>query len=120
MPGQFHAEAAHINALLAQFGDFFQRGDGIMGVDGVADLEQVSPIRDACHAAHKGFVNFVVDTGTGVQDGECVTHRAVSQAANQLRSVLVEVDFLFPGDIQQTLCDIICRDAGEIVPLAAT
>ena len=91
-----------------------------MGVDGVADLEQVSPIRDACHAAHKGFVNFVVDTGTGVQDGECVTHRTVSQAANQLRSVLVEVDFLFPGDIQQTLCDIICRDAGEIVPLAAT
>ena len=31
-----------------------------------------------------------------------------------------EIDFFLPGYIKQAFSNVICRDAGEIVPLAAT
>ena len=119
MPGQLHAEAAHIDALLAQLGDFFQCGDGVPCRDGVADLKQVAPVRDTGHTADERLVHVVVDTGAGVQNGQRVTHGTVCQTANQLCGVLVQLDLLLPGHVEQPPGNVIRCDAGEVIPLAA-
>ena len=118
MAGKLHAQAAHIHALLAQLGYFFQRSDRIPGGNGITDFKQVSPVCDACHTADKSFINLVVNTGAGVQNGQRITHGTISQTADELRGVLVELDFFLLGHIQQTFCNIVRRDAGKIIPLA--
>ena len=119
MSGQLHAEAAHIDALLAQLGDFFQCSDGVPCRNGVADLKQVAPVCDTGHTADERLVHVVVDTGAGVQNGQCVTHGTVGQTANQLCGVLVQLDLLLPGHVEQPPGNVIRRDAGEVIPLAA-
>ena len=96
MAGKLHAQAAHIHALLAQLGYFFQRSDRIPGGNGITDFKQVSPCSDACHTAYKSFINLVVNTGAGVQNGQRITHGTISQTADELRGVLIELDF-FPA-----------------------
>ena len=119
MPGQLHAQAAHIDALLAQRGDLLQRLDRLARGDGVADGEQVPAVGHAGHAAHQRFVDVVVDAGAGVQDGQRVAHGAVGQAADELRRAGVEVDLLLPGDVGQAGGDVLRRDARKVIPLAA-
>ena len=119
VPGQFHAEPTHIHAFLAQLGDFFQRGHGVLRGDGVADVKQIAAVGHARHAAHQRFVHGVVHTGAGVQDGKRIAHRAVCQTSDEPGSGGVKVDVLLPGDIGQAGGDILGGDAGKIVPLAA-
>ena len=119
MPGQFHAEPAHVHRLLAQPGDLLQCADRVPGGDGVADLKEIAPVGHAGHAAHQGFVHRIGNTGAGVQDRERVPHGAVGQAADQFRRSRVQVDFFLPGHIFQPAGDLLGRDAGEVIPLAA-
>ena len=113
---QLHAEVAHIDALLAQLGDFFQCSDGVPCRDGLADLKQVAPVRDTGHTADERLVHVIVDTGAGVQNGQRVTHGTVGQTANQLCGVLVQLDLLLPSHVEQPPGNVIRRDAGEACP----
>ncbi len=60
MAGKFYAQAAHVNALLAQLGYFFKRSHKIPGGNGITDFKQVSPVCDACHTAYKSFINLII------------------------------------------------------------
>ena len=119
MARQLHAKAAHVHALLAQGGNLFQRGNGIPGGDGIADLEQIPAVGHTGHAADQSLVDLIVHAGAGVQNRQRVTHGTIGQAADQLGSVGVEVDLLLFGHIAQTPGNVVGRDARKIIPLAA-
>ena len=119
MTGKLYAETPHVNTLLAQGGNLFKRGNRIPGCDRITDLKQVSPVCDACHTAYQRFIYLIIHTGAGVEYRQCITHGTIGQAANQLCSVFVQIDFFLPGYIKQAFSNVICRDTGEIVPLTA-
>ena len=119
MASQFHAKAAHIHALLAQLGNFLQRGNRILPGDGVADLKQITSVGHTGHTAHQGFVHMVVHTGTGIQNGKCIAHGTVRQASDQLSCTGFQLNFFLLCHIGQPPRDILGGDAGKVVPLTA-
>ena len=119
MPGKFHAEPAHIHALLAQFGNFFQCADRVLIRNGIADFKEVTAIRHTGHAAHKILIHRVGYAGTGVKDGECITHGAIRKAANQFRRAAVQLNLFLPGNIFEPVRNFCRCDALKIIALAA-
>ena len=81
-------------------------------------MEQIAPVGHTCHPADNVRIDLCRDTGTGIQNGQRVSHGTIGKAGDKLRPLAGQLQSLLPGDVLHTLGDVLGADAGKIVPLA--
>ena len=81
-------------------------------------MEQIAPVGHTCHPADNVRIDLCRDTGTGIQNGQRVSHGTIGKAGDELRPLAGQLQSLLPGDVLHTLGDVLGADAGKIVPLA--
>ena len=118
MSNELLGQPLHIHRLLAQLSQLCQCRSGILRFQRIRNMEQIAPVSHACHPADNVRIDLCRDTGTGIQNGQRVSHGTIGKAGDELRPLAGQLQSLLPGDVLHTLGDILGADAGKIVPLA--
>ena len=118
MGNKLLGQPLHIHRLLAQLSQPCQCRGGILRFQRIRNMEQIAPVGHTCHPADNIRIDLCRDTGTGIQNGQRVSHGTIGKAGDKLRPLAGQLQSLLPGDVLHTLGDILGADAGKIVPLA--